>query len=91
MYDKMEGNQFIMVMSNNEVILNDRCKGLFYYDLENCSLVIVNTVEEKRERFSPRELSGARESRWELAMFGYQSHKTFEHMVLTIKNFPVKI
>ena len=48
-------------------------------------------VELNREGFSRIDLSGAREARWSLEMFGYPSHKTFKHMVRTINNFPVII
>ena len=48
-------------------------------------------VEENREGFYHRDLSGAREARWPLAIFSYLSQKTFEHMVRTINNFSVII
>ena len=91
MYGIAEGNQFIMVMPDKEVLLNDFLNVLYYPNLEDCYLVLVNAVEENREGLSHRVLAGAREARWALAMFGFPSQKTFEHMVLTIKNFPVII
>ena len=56
MYDSAEGKQFIMVMPNKEVLFNYICNGLYYNDLKNRDFVLVNTVEEKREIFSHREL-----------------------------------
>ena len=41
-----EGNQFIVVMSNKDVLLNKSCNGLYYHDLEDYDLVLFNTVEE---------------------------------------------
>ena len=45
MYDSEEGKQFIMVMPNKEVLLNDSRNELYYHDLENRDLVIIYTVE----------------------------------------------
>ena len=55
--------------------------------MEDSDLVLVNMVEENREVFSHREISGAREARRLLEMFDYPSQKTFEHMVRTRKHF----
>ena len=54
MYDSAEVNQFIIIMSNKEVLVNESRNGLYYHDLEYCDLVIVKTVEENREGFSCR-------------------------------------
>ena len=70
MYDKAEGNQLIVVMPDKEVLFNERYNGIYYCDLEDCYLVLVNTLEENREGFSRRELSGAIDYRQSLAMFG---------------------
>ena len=59
--------------------------------MEDSDLVLVNMVEENREVFSHREISGAMEARRLLEMFDYPSQKTFEHMVRNINNFPVTI
>ena len=72
-YNSAEGNQFIMIMSDKELIFEERPNRLFYYDLEDHDLVLVNTVDETQEVLSHRELSGDREARYELAMFGYLS------------------
>ena len=80
-----------MVITDKEVLFNEICNGLKYHDLEDHDLILINTVEENREGFSYRELSGVREARQELAMFRYSSKKNFEHMVCTIKNCPVAI
>ena len=55
--------------------------------MEDRDLVLVNMVEENREVFSHREISGAMEARRLLEMFDYPSQKTFEHMVRTRKHF----
>ena len=91
MYDSVEGNQSIIVISEKEVMFNESRNGIYYHDLEYRHLVLVNRVEENRERFSCREMSGDREARWALAMFRYPSQKTFEHMVRNINNCPVTI
>ena len=54
-------------------------------------LVLVNTVGEKLEGLSRRDLDGASDARRDLEMFGYPSQKNFEHMVCTINNCPVAI
>ena len=45
MYDSTEGNQFIMVMPNNEVLFNESRNGIYYHDMGGLDLVLVNTVE----------------------------------------------
>ena len=75
-----------MVMTNKEVLFNKIRNGIYYHDMEDCDLVLVNRVEENQEGLSCRELSGAREARWTLEMFGHPSQKTFEHMVRNINN-----
>ena len=91
MYDSVKGDQFIMVMTDKEVLFNEICCGLYYHDLEDHYLVLVSTIEENREGFFHRELSGAREDSRALEVIGYLSHKTFEIMVRTINNLPVSI
>ena len=80
-----------MVVTDKEVLFNESRNGLYYNDPEDRDLIIINTVEENRERFSYRELSGDRDARRALAMLSYPSQKRFEHMVFTIKNCPVAI
>ena len=63
MYNSTEGNQLIIVMTEREVLFNDICNGLYHNDLEDCDLVLVNTLKKTREGLSRREMSGARESR----------------------------
>ena len=63
----------------------------YYHDPEDLDLILINRMEENREGFSYRELSGAREARWALAMFSYPSQKLFDHMVCTINNCPFAI
>ena len=72
-----------MIMSDKEVIFEERPNRLFYYDLEDHDLVRVNTVDETREVLSHRELSGAREARYKLSMFGYPSQRSFKHLIRT--------
>ena len=49
-----------MLIPNKEVLLNDIHNGIYYHDMEDRDLVLVNMVEENQEGFSRRELSGAR-------------------------------
>ena len=48
MYDSAEDNQLIMVMPEKEVLFNEIHNGLYYHDLEDFDLVLVNTVKENR-------------------------------------------
>ena len=75
MYYRTEGDQFIMDMPDKEVLINEIHNGFYYHVLEDLYLVIVNTVEEKREGLFRIELKEAREARQALAMSGYLSHK----------------
>ena len=78
-------------MPDKEVLFNDIRNGLYYHDPEDRDFMLINTVEENREGFSYKKLSGDRDARRALAMFRYSSKKNFEHMVCTIKNCPVAI
>ena len=60
LYDKAEGNQFIMYIPNKEILFNERHNELYYHDQEDRDLVLVNTVEEKKYEFSGIDLKGAR-------------------------------
>ena len=91
MYDSMEGNKFIVVIPDKEVLFNDSHNGLYYHGLEDGDLVLFNMVEENREGFSCRDLSGAREVSQALEMFGYLSQKTFEYMIHIINNCLIPI
>ena len=64
-----------MVITDKYFLINESCNGLYYHDMEDSDLVLVNMLEQNREGFSRRDMSGAREARWELAMFGYLSQK----------------
>ena len=48
MYDSVEENQFIMVMPKKDVLFNYIHNGIYYYDLEDRHLVLVNTAEENQ-------------------------------------------
>ena len=54
MYDSAGGKKFIMVMPDKEALVNESGNGIYYHDLEDSYLVLVNTVEENREGFSRR-------------------------------------
>ena len=43
MYDSAEGNQLIMVMCYKEVLFNEIRNGIYYHDMEDRYLVLVNT------------------------------------------------
>ena len=79
-----------MVMTTKEVLFNERRNGIYYHDMEDHGLVLVNKVEENQEGLSRRDLSGTREARRALEILGFFSQKTFNHMVRTINNFPCK-
>ena len=48
MSDSTKGNQLITVMTGKEVLLNKILNGIYYYDTEDCDLVLVKTVEQNR-------------------------------------------
>ena len=48
MYDSAEGNTFIMVIPQKEVLFKQIQNGIYYHDLEDRDLVLVSTVEENR-------------------------------------------
>ena len=49
MYDGAEVDQFIMVMPDKYVLFDKSRNGLYYHDMEDCDLVLVNTVEENQK------------------------------------------
>ena len=46
MRNSAEGNQFIVVMLDKEVLFNESLNVIYYHDMEDFDLVLVNTVEE---------------------------------------------
>ena len=48
MYDRAEGNQLILVMIEKELLLNEIHNWLYYHDMEDHDLVLVNTAEENQ-------------------------------------------
>ena len=65
-----------MVIPDKEVLLNENRNRLYYHDTEDHDLLLVNTVEENQEGLSHRALSGDRDARRALAIFGYLLQKT---------------
>ena len=48
MYDRAEGNQLIMVMLDTDILFNEIFNGLYYHNMEDRDLLLVDTVEENR-------------------------------------------
>ena len=62
-----------MVMPYKKFLFNKIHNGIYYHNMEDRYLLLVDTVELNRDGFSCRELSGVGDSRRALAMFGYTS------------------
>ena len=45
MYDSAEGNQLIIVITDKEVLVKKSRNGIYYQNIEDRDLVLVNTVE----------------------------------------------
>ena len=46
MYKSVEGNHFIIVITNKEVLFNETRNGIYFNDMEDRDLVTFNTVEK---------------------------------------------
>jgi hypothetical protein len=44
-YDSANGNQFVVVKPDKEIIFNESKEGLYYHDTANRAVVMVNTVK----------------------------------------------
>ena len=45
MYYRAEGNQLIMFMLDTDILFNKSFNGLYYHNMEDCDLILVNMVE----------------------------------------------
>jgi hypothetical protein len=90
-YDSNHGNQFVVVQPHKKVIFKQSPSGLYYHDIADRAIVMVNTVKENREGYTQREYDDAKEARRALALVGYPSPKDFKNMVRAnmIRNCPV--
>jgi hypothetical protein len=73
------------------VIFQQSCSGLYYHDIKDRAVVMVNMVKENREGYTHREFERAKVARRALGMVGYPSPEDFTHMVRVnmIINCPV--
>ena len=55
-HDSAKGNQLIVVVPDKEVLLNEIRNGIYYHDMEDFYLVLVNAAEENREVFYLRDM-----------------------------------
>ena len=77
MHDSAEGNQFIVVIPDKGVPSNEIRNVIYYSDMEECDLLLVNMVEENEEGLSHRDKYGARDARRVLEIYGYLSQTPF--------------
>ena len=58
MYGSAEGNQFIMIIPDKEVLFNEIRNVPYYYDLEDCDLLLVKTVEKAENDYTAYNCQG---------------------------------
>jgi hypothetical protein len=94
-FDSDEGDQFVVHTKEGPVRLKNNEVGMPYIDLEDTSeraaLCFVQTVRERYEGFTRREVQEARAAREAQAMIGHPTDREFRNMVRTnmIPNCPV--
>ena len=75
----------MMVLLDREVRFQIIPNGLYYFDVadrEN-SVLLINTLSKKQERFTRREYEGAQEVRRVMHLSGFLSERDFENMVFS--------
>ena len=92
-FDSEGGNCFRMVLPEREVKFQLSPNRLYYFDAADRknSVLLLNTVSENRERFTPRDYKGDWESRRGMHLLGFPPERDFENMVRSkmIVNCPV--
>ena len=82
-----------MVLPDREVRFQISPNGIYYFDAadRDNSVLLPNTVSEKRGGFTRREYEGGQEARQAMHLLGFLSERDFENMVRLnmIVNFPV--
>ena len=72
-----------MVLPDREVMFQLSPNGIYYFDAADreISMLLLNTVSDKREGFTQREHEGAWEARIAMYLQGFLSERDFENMV----------
>jgi hypothetical protein len=53
-YNRKNGNQFVVMKPDTQIIFKESKRGLYYHDTANRAITMVNTVKENREGITDR-------------------------------------
>jgi hypothetical protein len=90
-FNSVNGNQFVIIQPNKEVIFKQSKSGLYFHDTMNREVVMVNTVKVNREGYTQRQYDGAKAVRHSHGLVGYPSSKDYTNMVRSnmIRDCPI--
>ena len=71
----------MVVDMDREVLFRQSATGLYFHDISNCNIVLINTVKEVREGFTQIQYEGGKQVQRALDMVGYPSDKDFNNTV----------
>lgn len=92
-YDSEQGNEFLVKQPRKQMVFQQGNTGLYYHNVRNCALVMVNTAQQNLQGYTKQEYEAAKIERERLAMVGNPSvsMKHYKNMVHSgmIKNCPI--
>ena len=92
-YDSQKGDQFIIHKPDGNLIFSRATNGLYFHDLNNREVNLMQTVEENKSNYSERAFKKAVQARKLYHLIGTPSVKDFKNIIQSnlIKNCPVTI
>ena len=79
--------------TDREIFFRKRAAGLYFSDMSNHEVVLINTVKESQEGFTQSQYKGAKQVQWVLYMVVYSYNKEFNNKLCVgvIPNCPVNL
>jgi hypothetical protein len=96
-FDSSKSDRFVVHTKEGPVELMNNEAGMPYIDMEKCeeraALCFVQTIRERYEGYTKREVMAARSAREAQAMMGHPTDREFRNMVRTnmIQNCPITV
>ena len=70
-----KGNYFVVAKTDREILFRQSATGLYFHNMSNRSVVLINTVKEIRECFTQSQYKEAKQVQWALDIVGYPYDK----------------
>ena len=76
-----EGDYFVVVKTDRDILFSQSAAGLYFHDISNRGVSLINTVKEIRECFTQSQYKEAKQVQWALDIVGYPYDKEFNNTV----------